>query len=109
MSINTVLHAPTISPTFAFMTWHVQYRQDTAHEIAQYPSPEQAIEAACKLMDAGCDVYGIGTGPLTDSIDRDQIARIYASWVRAKHAFGRAPIPVPPKAPPPAHKQPRLV
>ena len=45
-----------------------------------YPTPERAIEAACRLMDAGCDVYGIGTGPLTDSIGREQIARIYALW-----------------------------
>ena len=39
-------------------------------------------------MDEGYDVYGIGTGPLTDSIDREQIARIYAMWVREKLPLG---------------------
>jgi hypothetical protein len=73
------------------MTWHVQYRQDTEDCIVRYPSPELAIEAACRLIDAGCDVYGIGTGPLTDSIDRDQIARIYALWARTKYPPGRIP------------------
>jgi hypothetical protein len=73
------------------MTWHVQYRQDTVDRIVRHPNPEQAIEAACRLIDDGCDVYGIGTGPLTDSIGRDEIARIYAMWARAKRPFGRIP------------------
>jgi hypothetical protein len=68
------------------MTWHVQYRKDGADLLGRYPSPEQAIKAACGLIDDGCDVYGIGTGPLTDSIDRKQIARIYAHWVSAKRS-----------------------
>jgi hypothetical protein len=66
------------------MTWHVQYRQDAEDCIERCPSPEKAIEFACRLIDAGRDVYGIGTGPLTDSIDRSQITRIYAMWARAK-------------------------
>jgi hypothetical protein len=70
------------------MTWHVQYQKDAIDHIARYPSPEQAIEAACRLIDDGCDVYGIGTGPLTDSITRDEIARIYAFWARAKPPLG---------------------
>jgi hypothetical protein len=64
--------------------WHVQYRRDTIDHVGGYPSPEAAIEAACRLLDDGCDVYGIGTGPLTDSIGRKEIARIYAMWVKAK-------------------------
>jgi hypothetical protein len=39
-------------------------------------------------MDDGCDVYSIGTGPLTDSIAKDEIARIYALWAREKFPFG---------------------
>ena len=50
------------------MAWHVQYRKGTVDLIARHPSPELAIEAACRLIDDGCDVYGIGTGSLTDSI-----------------------------------------
>jgi hypothetical protein len=66
------------------MTWHVQYRLDAVDHVVRYPTPELAIEAACHLIDAGRDVYGIGTGPLTDSIGRDEIARIYALWARAE-------------------------
>jgi hypothetical protein len=29
--------------------------------IARHP-PEQAIEAACRLINDGCDVYGISSG-----------------------------------------------
>jgi hypothetical protein len=75
------------------MTWHVQYRRDTMMEhITRHPSPEDAIEAACRLIEDGCDVFGIGTGPLSEAIERDQIARIYALWARAKHPFGLFPI-----------------
>jgi hypothetical protein len=73
------------------MTWHVQYRQGAMDMVAMHPSPELAIEAACQLIDGGCDVYGIGTGPLTDSIARDQIARIYDIWARAEHPHGGTP------------------
>jgi len=66
------------------MTWHVQYRQGTTDHIVRHPSPERAIEAACGLIDDGCDVFGIGTGELTDSIGKETIARIYDMRVRAK-------------------------
>lgn len=66
------------------MTWHVQYRKDTTDRVMRHPSPELAIESACRLIDDGCDVYGIGTGPLSDSIERNEITRIYALWSRAK-------------------------
>jgi hypothetical protein len=73
------------------MIWHVQYRKDTVEHIVRHPSTEEAIEAACRLIDDGCDVYGIGTGPLTDSIEKHEIARIYALWARAKYPFGHTP------------------
>ncbi len=41
-----------------------------------HPTPEAAIEAACHLMDEGADVFGIGTGPLEDSIGHREISRI---------------------------------
>jgi hypothetical protein len=66
------------------MTWHVQYRDHAGGHIVRHPSPEGAIEAACVLMDHGCEVFGIGTGPLTDSIGGAEIARIYALWVKTK-------------------------
>jgi hypothetical protein len=39
--------------------------------------PESAIEGACLILDDASDVFAIGAGPLTDSIDRDQIKHIY--------------------------------
>ena len=72
-------------------TWHVQYRQGGEDLIASHATPELAIETACLLIDDGCDVYGIGTGPLTDSITKMQIARIYDIWARARHPHLGAP------------------
>jgi hypothetical protein len=67
------------------MTWHVQFtRPGGVAEIARFPTPEGAIEAACLLLDDASDVFGIGTGPLTDSIDRGQIKRIYDMWKAAR-------------------------
>jgi hypothetical protein len=71
--------------------WHVQYRRDTVECILRYHSPEDAIESACRLIDDGCDVYALGTGPVTDSIERDLIDRIYAMWARARYPFGLLP------------------
>jgi hypothetical protein len=70
------------------MIWHVQYRKDAIELIERHPTPEAAIEAACRLIDDGYDVYGIGTGTFFDSIEREQIARIYAMWDRVRHPFG---------------------
>jgi hypothetical protein len=52
-----------------------------------HPTPEDAIEAACLMMDAGIDVLGIQTGPLTDTIDREYVDRRYQLWARAKYSF----------------------
>ena len=71
------------------MTWHVQYRKDGSDHIAMALTPETAIETACQLIDEGSDVFGIGTGPLTDTIAGNEIARIYAIWAREKSPFGR--------------------
>ncbi len=70
-------------------TWHVQYRIAAHEHVLTRPTPELAIEAACRLIDEGADVHGIGTGPLSDSIAREQIARIHAIWARARPPLGR--------------------
>jgi hypothetical protein len=72
------------------MNWHVQFRNHAGEQIVRRSTPEGAIEVACQLIDDGCDVHGIGVGPLTDSIGRDRIARIYALWVRPRLPFPRA-------------------
>jgi hypothetical protein len=66
------------------MPWFVRYKDSAADLIVRMRTPEQAIETACRLLDAGFDVYAIGTGPLTDSIERDQIDLIFEMWVRAR-------------------------
>jgi hypothetical protein len=71
------------------MTWHVQYKDEAGDHIVRHSSPEDAIEFACRRIDDGCDVYGIGTGPLTDSVEKDLIARIYEMWVRPRQPFPR--------------------
>jgi hypothetical protein len=70
------------------MEWHVQYSREAVKHVEMYRSPEAAIKAACLLIDDGCDVYGIGTGALTDTIDRAEIKRIYKIWARARYPFG---------------------
>jgi hypothetical protein len=70
------------------MTWFVRYIKPAADHLVRMRTPEEAIEAACRLLDDGCDVYGIGTGPLTDSIGKEQIARIYK--IAASNGVGGA-------------------
>jgi hypothetical protein len=71
------------------MSWHVQYREAGTDRLVRYPTPEEAIEAACRRIDEGCEVYGLGTGSLTTSISRDEIGCMYAFWARTKTPFGR--------------------
>lgn len=66
------------------LEWHVQFRKHGTDYVSWFATPEQAIEAACTFIDEGDDVYGIGVGSLDDSIKTNQIARIYAMWVKAK-------------------------
>ncbi len=66
------------------MSWHVQYRKEALDCVDRYDHPGRAIDAACALIDEGAEVYGLGEGPLTDTIDPPQIAKIYDLWVRTK-------------------------
>ena len=72
------------------MTWLVQYRDAATDRLARYPSPEEAIKAACGLLDNGCDVYRIGMDSLDYSIEKDQITRICAIRVKARVPFARS-------------------
>jgi hypothetical protein len=74
-----------------FMEWHVQFRRNAVEHIVWHRNPEDAIEAACLLIDDGVDVFGIGMGPPTGSIDREYVNRIYAIWARAKYPFTGQP------------------
>ena len=66
------------------LEWHAQFRKSGIDYISWFVTLERAIEAACALIDEGNDVYGIGLGPLDISIEKTQIARIYAMWEQAK-------------------------
>lgn len=70
------------------MTWHVRFHADSADRISRFASPEAAFVAACRLMDDGYAVSGIGTGPLDNTISPEMIARIYAIWTREKRPHG---------------------
>jgi hypothetical protein len=70
------------------MTWSIQYRLSGADMTVQALTPEEAVRAACHLLDDGYEVCGIGTGTLTHMIGKEDIARIYALWVRAKPGNG---------------------
>jgi hypothetical protein len=35
------------------------------------------------------DVFGLGTGPLKDLVDRGYAARLYENWSRAEYALRR--------------------
>ena len=67
------------------------HRPARSGDPRSHPSPPDAIETACRVIDDGYDVFGIGTGPLTDSIERDQIVRIYALWARTRYPLGLIP------------------
>ncbi len=72
------------------MMWHIQYRENGADHILRRPTPEGAIEEACRLMDAGYDVFAIGAESLADSIGKDEIEKIYIMWERARPRLTRA-------------------
>jgi hypothetical protein len=72
-------------------SWHVQYRKAAANHVEWYPDSAQAVEAACRLLDEGCDVYAMGMELTDATIGRDEIARIHAFWARPKHPFGIRP------------------
>ena len=57
------------------------------NHLVMFPGPGAAIENTCRLIDEGHDVFGVGAGALTNSIEREQIARIYARWASAKSPF----------------------
>lgn len=71
------------------LAWHVQYRIGGAQQVDWYSRPEEVIEAACRLIDEGRDVSGIGADSPDDALERDQVARIYALWARPKRPFER--------------------
>jgi len=71
-------------PTFQGMTWDIRYTRGAEDYLESHPTAENAIEAACLLIDQGCDVYGIWTGQLAESVDREQIIRIYGLRIKPR-------------------------
>jgi hypothetical protein len=66
------------------MTWDIRYNRAGSDHLEAHPTAESAIEAACNLIDQGCDVYGIWTGQLTEAVDREQIIRIYSLRIKPR-------------------------
>jgi hypothetical protein len=67
-------------------TWHVRFRFDGTDNVARYPTELAAIEAACRLIDDGCRVFGIGPRLRDDTLNKDQIACVHELWAKAKHS-----------------------
>jgi hypothetical protein len=65
------------------MTWDIRYNRDAEDHLELHATAEGAIEAACSLLDQGCDVYGVWTGDLAESIDREQIIRIHGLRIKS--------------------------
>jgi hypothetical protein len=91
LSRSHLLQIFVATPSLEAMKWIVQYREDGIDRLVGYPTPEEAIECACRLIDEGWDVYGLGAEQLGISIGRIEIARIHAFWVREKTPFDRTP------------------
>ena len=69
------------------MEWIVQYRSAGTDHLERAETPKEAIALACRLLDSGDDVFGIGMGEPPVSIGREEIARICRIWVRAAPAI----------------------
>jgi hypothetical protein len=50
--------------------WFVQYTSDGADYLERTETPEAALELACRLLDSGADVVGIGMEESPVSIGR---------------------------------------
>jgi hypothetical protein len=60
------------------MDWHAQYRRGRAYQVDWFDTREVAIEAACRFLDGGHEVFAIRTETLSDTIGKDDVARIHA-------------------------------
>jgi hypothetical protein len=69
------------------MDWFIRYQTDRQACVERYPSLDAAIESACRLMDKGHAVHGIGYKTGDNSIDKPEIDNIYSIWRRANGPF----------------------
>jgi len=69
------------------MEWSVQYNSHGADHVGRTETSEEAIELACRLLAGGADVFAISLGNHPVSIGRDEIGRIFRTWVRAEPAM----------------------
>jgi hypothetical protein len=74
-----------VVPAAGSDAWRIRYRQGAGECVEGFASSDEATEAACRLLDGGSDVVGIGAGQDEAAIDREHLALIYASWVRARY------------------------
>jgi hypothetical protein len=66
------------------MAWYIRFRFSGSGHISKHLTKEAAIEAACRMIRRKCEVVAIGAVPRATSLNRDQIARIYAEWSKTK-------------------------
>lgn len=75
------------SSDVSVMDWFIRYQTDDQTLVERLPSLDVAIETACRLIDEGCLVHGIGYQTAENSIEKPEIDDIYSIWVRAKGPF----------------------
>ena len=73
------------------MDWFIQHHSGGFDYITMRQSLDEAIETACRLLDEGCDVTGIGHKTLDNVVPMQDIESIYSIWVRAKGPFAACP------------------
>jgi hypothetical protein len=68
------------------MNWFFRYTEAGVVRVHRNSTPEEAIDAASRVIEAGGKVTAIGLGDEADDIviEETRIARIHASWVKGR-------------------------
>lgn len=69
------------------MEWRVDYRKDDETRCIALPDLPNALQAACRLLDQGCDVIRIAADEST-SLSANEIRKIYAIWTDTTSRMG---------------------
>ena len=67
--------------------WYVHYRTVKAEHVNHvfwFNNCVMAIDAACSLVNDGCDVFSVGERSKGDTLSKKQIARVHTLRVTTK-------------------------
>jgi hypothetical protein len=74
------------------LPWSIRYR-DAGDRVAHARTPEDAIAAACRLIEEGFDVYAIDCGQMEEFMGKSQLVRIHD--IRTRNSLAREERPAP--------------